>query len=891
MQTHIGKNMNGLNRFLFCFLLLILCTSITTSANANPANRRAFARYFGSYLTENLNSCSTCHVRAHAEGAESLDDFPHNAFGTQLRVEADKLLNEGKETDIKLRLNRIAEQDADGDGFSNLQEILSGTHPGDKSKFPTAASAKKLDKLTAKFTEYQSRYAWKPFKPVKRPDVPEVDNTKWPRNPIDHFISSGHKRKGLTAAAEAEPTVLLRRVYLDLIGLNPTPQEIRDFIKAQKTNPKAYEEVVARLLDHPAYGERWGRHWMDVWRYSDWAGYKQALRVSQRHIWHWRDWIIESLNSDKGYDQMIIEMIAADELKPDDWDTVRATGFLARNYHALRDQWMDDVVKHTSQAFLGITVGCAKCHDHMYDPIKQNEYYQMRAIFETYHVRTDKVEGVVDISKNGIPRVYDKSLTAKTWFLEQGDERRPVKDKSIPPGVPQFLGGTFEITPVSLPMIASQPGQREFVKQDLLNQAKQAMSQAKQDEQRLAAQSSLAVLEAQLAIEKLEMSGDKKSDTWKTAAKNLVTLQRQAAIKEAQWKLSTAIQSQQKAKDALEKVEKAKNKPSKSISRAKQQLTKANKQHKAAVAQLKKAEEDASKKVTTKYTARKQLKYPNQSSGRRLAFARWLTEKNNPLTARVAMNHIWLRHFGQPIVPTVNEFGGNGREPTHPALLDWLASELVDRNWSMKEMHQLIVTSSTYRMAGTGPKNESIKNSQIDPDNTYLWKKPARRMEGEIVRDNLLYIPGRLDSKMGGADIDNTKAQESRRKSIYLRHAHEKLVEFIQIFDGPSVSECYMRETSVQPHQALALANSQLTLHASKDLTTKIYKQTSGNVDKFIEEAFLHILSRQPTAEEKKLCQNFFSESDTNNKPKITQGEFQKLITVLFNHNDFVTIR
>ncbi|WP_298869391.1 DUF1553 domain-containing protein, partial [uncultured Gimesia sp.] len=190
-------------------------------------------------------------------------------------------------------------------------------------------------------------------------------------------------------------------------------------------------------------------------------------------------------------------------------------------------------------------------------------------------------------------------------------------------------------------------------------------------------------------------------------------------------------------------------------------------------------------------------------------------------------------------------------------------------------------------MAGTGSKD----NFKIDPDNKFLWRKPSRRMEGEIVRDNLLFIPGRLDSQLGGADIDNTKAQDSRRKSIYLRHAHEKLVEFVQIFDGPSVSECYMRETSVQPHQALALANSQLTFNASKDLTTNIYQQTSGKVDAFIEEAFLHILSRLPDREEQKLCRDFLADSASDPNKLPTQMEFQKLITVLFNHNDFVTIR
>ncbi|WP_145308261.1 DUF1549 and DUF1553 domain-containing protein [Gimesia fumaroli] len=877
--------MNGLNRRAICVLLLVSAWGICTPAWANPANRRAFARYFGNYLSESMNSCGTCHVGKHAEGAESLDDFPHNPFGTQLRLEGDKLSEANRDPEIALRLKLLADQDADGDGFSNLQEILVGTAPGDKTKFPDAAAVQKLKTLTAEFSEYQNRYAWKPFQTVKRPEVPLVKDADWARNPIDHFIAAGHEQKGLKRAGEAAPSILLRRVSLDLVGLNPTPEEIRAFLKESETNPRAYEEVVDRLLAHPAYGERWGRHWMDVWRYSDWAGYKDALRVSQRHIWHWRDWIIESLNADKGYDQMVVEMLAADELKPDDWDTLRATGFLARNYHAVRDQWMDDVVKHTSQAFLGITVGCAKCHDHMYDPIRQDEYYQMRAVFETYHVRTDRVEGVLDTSENGIPRAYDKSVTAKTWFFEKGDERRPVKDKSIPPGVPKFLGGAYEVQPVSLPLVASQPAQRDFVKQDFLSQMRGAMEQAKQPEQRLAAESALAVLEAQFAIEEMEAAGDKKSDAWKTAAKELVKLQREAALKEAHWKLTSAVEKQEQAKQTLAKAEKGKKKSA--ISKAKQQFKKAEQAHKAAEKSLKKAEEAAQAKVTTKYTPRKQPTYPKQSSGRRLAFARWLTDRNNPLTARVAMNHIWLRHFGQPIVPTVNEFGGNGREPTHPALLDWLAAELMKRNWSMKEMHRLIVTSATYRMAGTGSK----ANSKIDPDNLYLWKKSARRMEGEIVRDNLLSIPGRLDPQLGGPDISNEQAQDSRRKSIYLRHAHEKLVEFVQIFDGPSVSECYMRETSVQPHQALALANSKLSFLASEALTAKIEQKTTGDVDAFIEEAFLSIISRLPNAEEKKLCREFLFDGTEGGKGTPSQDQFQKLITVLFNHNDFVTIR
>ena len=239
--------------------------------------------------------------------------------------------------------------------------------------------------------------------------------------------------RGGAAAANDEGALFCAARISDLIGLAPTPNERDAYLN--DTFPDAYERMVNRLLERPEYGERWARHWMDIWRYSDWAGYKAALRDSQRHIWHWRDWIVESLNADKPYDQMIREMIAADELHPEDADKLRGTGYLARHYFANRQQWMDNVVTHTSQAFLGITLGCSKCHDHMYDDFPMKDYYAMRAIFESYNVRTDRVAGQLDIMRDGIPRAYDQSVTSKTYMFERGDERRPIRDQAIQPDV------------------------------------------------------------------------------------------------------------------------------------------------------------------------------------------------------------------------------------------------------------------------------------------------------------------------------------------------------------------------------------------------------------------------------------------------------------------------
>jgi hypothetical protein len=839
-------------------------------------------RYLGRFQSERLTSCAVCHVRAKPDGAESLDEFPHNAFGDRLRIIGEEAAENGAELTIRERLVRTAEEDADGDGVSNLRELLAGTSPGRAKDKPDAEEPERIEKLLAQFAEYSKRYQWRPFKPVVRPDVPDVKLAAWTRNPIDRFVAAQHEARGLSPQSPAAPEVLLRRVYLDLIGLSPTADEVRTFVAALDANPQAYEEVVDRLLDDPAYGERWGRHWMDVWRYSDWAGYRNALRDSQRHIWHWRDWIIESLNDDKPYDRMLVEMLAADELVPEDTDAIRATGYLARHYFANRDQWMDNVVKHTSQGFLGITVGCAKCHDHMYDPITQREYYSMRAIFERYNVRTDRVPGVLDTMKDGIPRAYDNALTTSTWFLEAGDERRPVKDEPIPAGVPASLGGAFAVQQVSLPRLAAKPDRRDFVRKDLLAEVEMTVANAKDPMAKQAADRNVAVLKAQFEIEDLEDSTGKDSIEWIAKAKDLVKLQRESALLEAQVKLNAAEAAVSKSTDDIAKAKADKDKAAET--KASKSLATAMKSVLATKKSVAAAQKNIEAEVTTKYEARKQSIYLDKSNGRRLAFARWVTAKENPLTARVAVNHIWLRHFGQGIVPTPNEFGGNGREPTHPALLDWMAAELMEQQWSMKKLHKLIVMSTTYRMSSRA----DTANATIDPDNRFLWGMPTRRMEGELVRDNLLHISGRLDRTMGGPDIDNKLAQKSVRRSVYLRHAHEKLVEFVQIFDGPSVSECYMRDTSVKPHQALALANSPLTVEGSRKLVVSLHKKTDGRPERFIEEAYLTILGRKPLQEEAALCRNFLGGESTQTADS---GRCEKLITVLFNHNDFVAIR
>jgi hypothetical protein len=909
-------------------LALILLLFAGSLLQARPAHKQALVDYFGPFLPKHLNDCRTCHLPDSAAASDSTSAKPHNPFGARLKAVKSELRKAGKPITIAARLEAVADEDSDGDGVPNWLELLSGHFPGDPKDKPTAAEIAEARKKLAAFREFQKGYRWTPFERVKRPTVPTVTNLAWVRNPIDAFIASEHEARGLRPRPEAGRSTLLRRVYLDLHGLPPTPDELHAFLADQSSD--AYEKVVDRLLDSPRYGERWGRHWMDIWRYSDWAGWTDGgqIRDSQPHIWRWRDWIIDSLNRDKGYDRVILEMLAADELAPEDPDALRATGYLVRNYKMLsREKWMQDTVDHTFLAFQGVTLGCARCHDHMYDPILQKEYYQVRAIFEPHNVRIDRIPGQPDTKKDGLARVYDANPNVATYLFIRGDDRTPDKTP-LPPQVPEILGGKFVLSkPLKLPLAAFAPDCRDFVRreeshaaqanvarlraewraidrapriraaaaipgQNPLSVAATLVLEKKNFDSLTLAQVELELAEAQqsalaavLHVEKLEEGGKKGSVKWKPAALAAAAAQRRIALVQARRNLVAAVLIDQAA-------------PGKTKGDVAQKLREAR-------TALAKAEAESKLPLTTTYTKRPTTSYPDITTGRRLAFAGWLASRDNPLTARVAMNHIWLRHFGQAIVPSVFDFGRNGRPPSHPALLDWLAAEFIDRGWSMKAMHRLIVTSATYRM----PSTTDPANVALDRDNQYLWRMPSRRVEAEVVRDCVFYVAGRLDLTMGGPDIDYHQGLTTPRRSIYFRHAAEKQMEFLKLFDCAAVTECYQRKESILPQQALALANSEVTLVHARLLARQLATRTGSDATAFTIAAFEQVLSRPPTAQELDECVAFLNrqaQQFNKTKPKVpvysgsdghvpaaepTLRARESLVHVLLNHNDFVTIR
>ncbi len=306
----------------------------------------------------------------------------------------------------------------------------------------------------------------------------------------------------------------------------------------------------------------------------------------------------------------------------------------------------------------------------------------------------------------------------------------------------------------------------------------------------------------------------------------------------------------------------------------------ADKTHAAAVKAVVAAQQTVSQPARAKYTRPAVTTYPATSTGRRMAFARWIVDPANPLTTRVAVNHLWGRHFGRAIVESVNDFGRNGRPPSHPALLDWLAAEIVARGWSMKAIHRMIVTSATYRRDSTPDSRDLAR----DPDNIFLWRFSPRRVEAEVVRDCLFAVAGSLDTTMGGPDIDHEEGLTVPRRSLYFRHAAEKQMEFLQIFDAAGVTECYRRKESILPQQALALANSDLSLRMARRVAQSICGRAGSDACAFVTAAFEQVLSRPPTDAERAECLRYLGADHA-------QRRRESLMHVLLNHHEFVTVR
>jgi hypothetical protein len=461
------------------------------------------------------------------------------------------------------------------------------------------------------------------------------------------------------------------------------------------------------------------------------------------------------------------------------------------------------------------------------------------------------------------------------------------------------LGRPVVIDPVALPASVRSPGKQAFVRRDLLAAAErdaagerkklddallaisrleggvaEAGDRAKLEKERQAALEELPIrtlasraaearrdsLAATLEAEEIEDAGDKSSEQFLAAARRAQAAQRSLGVLEAR-------RAQLGARRALLKLtdEKKRDELRKKLVETDQALVR--------------AEAEAAKPAGTDFTRRAVATYPERSTGRRLALARWIADRENPLTARVAVNHVWLRHFGRALVPSTFDFGSQGQRPSHPELLDWLAVEFMEQGWSLKKLHRLIVTSATYRMDSTPDAGAAA----ADPEDQYLWRMAPRRLEAEAVRDSVLFVTGRLDSAVGGPEIDESQGLASRRRSLYFRHNPEKRMEFLAIFDGASATECYSRTHTIVPQQALALLNSTLALDGAAALAEAL-SRNAGDPAGFVKAAFETVLSRPPTPPEAEACAAFMGSPEGAHARK-------DLVHALFNHHEFVTLR
>jgi hypothetical protein len=754
------------------------------------------------------------------------------------------------------------------------------------------------------------------FRPRVRPAVPVVTHPERVRNPIDAFLEAARERTGIAPQPEAPRHLLVRRLHLDLIGLPPGREELAAILA--DTSPDWYENLVDRLLADPRHGERWGRHWMDVWRYSDWWGLGDQLRNSQKHIWHWRDWIVESLNADTGYDEMVRLMLAADEIAPDDLSRQRATGFLARNWFLFnRTPWMDETVEHVAKGFLGLSLACAKCHDHKYDPLRQEDYYAMRAFFEPLHARLDVVPGEPDLERDGIPRVFDGLPDAPTFLFVRGEDTKPDTSRSIPPGV----AAVFDFSPVlvravALPKSESQPARRPWVIDAHLAAARSRLEAARTARDAApapATEQAVAVAEADLvAVDRRgaamraawaadDVAGRTADDPLTVAAttaareavraeRMLVAARARATVVEAEGKLaSAAADAKPAAEKALADVQAAAELAEKSVSEPGEAFTPIVGARWTPTRFRNSSADDPA------------IPFPTTSTGRRTALAGWITDPKNPLTARVAANHLWARHMGRPIVASVFDFGRKGSPPDHPELLDWLASELVEGSaagphqhpWSMKRLHRLIVTSGVYRESSSTAGNANA--ASLDPDNRTWWRREPIRLESEVIRDGVLTLAGTLDPRRGGPPVPAGEQAASTRRSLYFVHTDPDRNTFLTTFDGAGVKDCYERERSIVPQQALALANAGFVHDAAARIATSLSPPGAAVDDAtFVDRAFLAVVCRPASGDEAAACTEALGRWRAL-EPAVdaTAPEPARVHVVwaILNHTDFVTLR
>lgn len=645
---------------------------------------------------------------------------------------------------------------------------------------------------------------------------------------MDAFVLDALHRKGLEPSPPATRAQLIRRVTLDLTGLPPTPDEVQAFLK--NTSALAYEELVDRLMSSPQYGERWALKWLDVVRYADTNGFEAD--GYRPHAWRYRDYVIKAFQQDKPYDRFIKEQIAGDELWPGNQETLIATGFNrlgpvhivggVQDEEMNRQERLTEIAGIVGPVFLGMTVGCARCHNHKFDPILQSDYYRLQAIFAGTEFKDQVIASVREQAE------YEQDKKAYEARL------KALQD---------------QITDIEKPFREQLRAKKMIVLEPALRQVLAIPGAQRTDEQKKLAKNA----EAQVEIrwdELLAATPEPVKEVRASLRKQLLAVQ----LTEPE-PVATAY--------AVADME---GKPPET--------------HILKVGDYK-AKLGLVQPGFLRVMSADGGDVPETVVGRRAALANWLASPDNPLAARVMVNRIWQLRMGTGIVGTLNDFGLLGQRPSNQKLLDWLATEFISRNWSVKAIDRLIVLSSAYQQSAAFDKAKA----QIDPDNKLYWRANQRRLEGELIRDEVLAVSGSLNPEVGGKpirvpiekevyDLIFTEGEpddlwpvtpdpaQHTRRSLYLLNKRSVRLPLLANFDQPdTMTSCPVRPASTHALQSLSLFNSEFMQDQSKAFAQRLTRDCGSNRDRQIRRAFELTLARPPRPTERALAKKFLSKA------------------------------
>ncbi len=658
------------------------------------------------------------------------------------------------------------------------------------------------------------------FRPVKKVSAPSqgVDPANV-RTPVDSFILAKLAERGLKPGPRADNLTLIRRVTFDLTGLPPTPEEVDAFLADNSDG--AYKNIVERLLASPSYGERWGRHWLDVTRYADTAGYSNDFE--RPNAWRYRDYVIRSFNQDRPYDRFVLEQIAGDELFPQNPEAIIATGFLRSGpwehtgmavVAVTRQLFLDDVTHHVGQSFLGMTLACARCHDHKFDPLPTKDYYRMQAVFSK-----------TAFARRPLPFLRSES----TDGFDAG--RKPFEERLAE--LKRRMENLLKAARVRLAKEKGETHAAEAISQIL----QRYMDKEEAELLKLLRKRTTMHNQSRLRFEPLAMTvtSGLKPD-WDDSVPSGTFMQKNE-YEEAKTHIlvggDVQAPSEEVTPGVLEAVE--------------------------------------------RYSDLASPEIPDTLGGRRAALAKWIADPKNPLTARVMVNRVWQYHFGQGLARNANNFGKMGKKPSHPELLDWLAGFFVEQGWSVKAVHRVILYSEAYQRSGRHPDHKMLEEK--DPNNLYLARFSPRRLEAEELRDSMLAVAGELSDLTGGPgtypQINSGVAEQPRhamgtlrplyepeptrrrrnRRSVYSFQQRSLIDPMVEVFNGANPDlTCEMRESSTVPTQAFTLLNSEQSREVALIMAERLQSQHDR-----AEAAFKLAYGRSPSPDERQWTSEFLA--------------------------------